>query len=201
MVTSKIDLSSYVPSKSIPFLNKLIEKTEVNLIIKNKRKTKLGDYRPPINGSMHQITINNDLNKYQFLITLLHELAHLLNWNRHERAVKSHGIEWKDEFKTLLQDPTIGECFPTDIQIAINDYISNLKSSCSLDLGLQRALKSYDIPTNKGFIADLEIGNAFKTDNGREFKILEKKRKRLKCIEIKTNRLYLFNPAHSVFPL
>ena len=59
--------------------------------VKKSRSSKYGDYRPPLKGSNHLITINYDMNKYAFLITLVHEIAHLTNWNKHKDKVKPHG--------------------------------------------------------------------------------------------------------------
>ena len=49
----------------------------------------------------YQITINNDLNKYRFLITLIHEMAHLVTFKDMPRS-KPHGKEWKINFQRLM---------------------------------------------------------------------------------------------------
>ena len=197
-IVSAEDISPYIPASVVPFVTQLINHTGVDLRLKNKLKNKLGDYRAPYNGTGHRITVNNDLNQYQFLITLLHEFAHLLNWNKHESKVKSHGEEWKQEFKTILNNDVVKDCFPDDIKEALDKHLLKLRSSCSLDIELQRVFFNYDESSSKVFIADLSNGMTFAIDNGREFLVIKKLRKRLKCREISSNRIYLFNPAHAV---
>ena len=95
-------LAKYIPAKSIEVIAQWIYHFNFKLKIKKSRTTKYGDYRPPMKNTNHQITINNDLNEYAFLITLIHEIAHLSNWEKHKSKVKPHGEEWKSEFKTLM---------------------------------------------------------------------------------------------------
>ena len=39
----------------------------------------------------HRISVNGNLNKYSFLITLIHELAHLLTFTQYKNRVDPHG--------------------------------------------------------------------------------------------------------------
>lgn len=56
----------------------------------------------PRKGLNHQITINQNLNKYAFLLTLVHEIAHLITYVNHGWNVKGHGPEWKNCFKKQI---------------------------------------------------------------------------------------------------
>src|SRR3954471_22255295 len=88
-------LYKYIPEKAVPIIAEWIYVHDFKLRIKKTRTSKYGDYRPPHSGNNHQITINYDMNKYAFLITLVHEIAHLTNWNKYKDRVKPHGEEWK----------------------------------------------------------------------------------------------------------
>jgi predicted SprT family Zn-dependent metalloprotease len=46
-----------------------------------------------VNGK-HEITVNSNLNKYKFLITLIHEISHLVAFEKFGRNIKPHGNEW-----------------------------------------------------------------------------------------------------------
>ncbi len=102
MKTYKDILLEYLPEKAVPEILNWLENSNVQLKITRNRHTKLGDYRPPIKHKFHKISINYDLNKYNFLITLIHEFAHLNIWEQFKNRVKPHGKEWKEEYSKLL---------------------------------------------------------------------------------------------------
>ena len=70
----------------------------VTVEVTRPSKTRLGVFIPKHNGK-NLIKINRDLNKYSFLITLVHEMAHASIWIKFGRRVKPHGDEWKRNFK------------------------------------------------------------------------------------------------------
>ena len=78
-------LKTYIPQQSIAKISFWLNEYDCQLKIVKARKTKLGDYKF-IKGR-HFITINENLNQYSFLITLTHEIAHLIVQVR-ERATK-----------------------------------------------------------------------------------------------------------------
>ena len=108
MKTYKEVLLDYIPEESVLPVLDFLNTSNVQLKITKSRSTKLGDYRPPIRSKFHKISVNHDLNKYNFLITLIHEFAHLNTWEEHKRKVKPHGKEWKQKFRELM-DPYINE--------------------------------------------------------------------------------------------
>jgi predicted SprT family Zn-dependent metalloprotease len=123
----------------------------------------LGDYRPPYAGQGHRISINYDLNSYSFLVTTVHEFAHLLTWNEHKRKAKPHGSEWKANFKRMMRPFFEKEVFPMDIQRAIVQYLENPAAASCSDLRLSRALKAYDAsPEHLCLLETLPIGSLFK---------------------------------------
>ncbi|SKB47099.1 hypothetical protein SAMN05660841_00721 [Sphingobacterium nematocida] len=195
-------LSKYMPEAAAPIISQWINDTSCRFKVSRSRKTKLGDYRAPFKGSPHQITVNHDLNPYSFLITSIHEFAHLKTYQDHKSTVKPHGAEWKQNFISLMQPFIKLSIFPNDILIAISSYMNNPAASSCTDLTLYRALKKYDskdLTEDATVVEDLPQNTIFVLKNGRKFKKMEKVRKRYKCLEIATNKIYLFHPIAEVF--
>ena len=84
---------SYVPSKSTKLLQCWVNELNVKVVISSPRKTKLGDFK--VIGNKLIISVNNNLNKYAFLITFTHELAHAFVFKKHKNSVNPHGDSWK----------------------------------------------------------------------------------------------------------
>lgn len=195
-------LSKYIPENASPIISRWIIDTGCQFKITRTRKTKLGDYRAPYKGGSHQITVNHDLNPYSFLITTIHEFAHLKTWNDFKNKVKPHGLEWKENFKELMQPFIKLNVFPTDIVQAISNYMNNPAASSCTDLNLFRTLKKYDTKKHTAIhIEEIAENTLFMLENGRIFKKLEKVRKRFKCIEVSTNKIYLFHPLAEIMPM
>ena len=189
------NLSSFLPIQALKKINKWLSSFDCKVIITNPRQTKLGDYRSPNNNKNHIISINNNLNKYSFLITLTHEIAHMMIWEKYKNNVKPHGPEWKEMFKKLMIN--FMPVFPTDIQKCLAIHLKNPKASSSSDHELQKILRKYDKnPTLT--ISDIHYGSIFSTPNGKRY-IKEKKiRTRFQCKSLDNNRIYLFSPLAEV---
>ena len=192
-------LSKYIPSTAAPIISQWINNTGCRFKVSRSRKSKLGDYTSPHQGKPHQITINHDLNPFAFLMTTIHEFAHLKTYQEFRNNVKPHGPEWKNNFRELIQPFLSLEIFPPDIVLAINKYMDNPAASSCTDLGLYRTLKTYDQKDdNIKHIEDIPPLGYFSMKNGRQFQKFEKLRKRYRCIELKTKKTYLFHPLAEV---
>jgi hypothetical protein len=135
------------------------------------------------------------------LVTLLHELAHLLTFDNYGHRVMAHGKEWKQEYSKLLALFLLHKIFPADIKKALLKSLQNPAATTCGEEHLTRILRKYDPPTTKkgwSLIEELSGGSLFKTRDGRVFKRMEKLRKRYKCIELKTGAVYLFNALYEV---
>ena len=189
------NISSFLPKQSYKKINNWLLSFDCKVIITNPRQTKLGDYRSPCMGGNHKISINNNLNKYAFLITLTHEIAHMMIWEKYKNNVKPHGNEWKEMFRKLMIN--FIPIFPSDIQQCLAIHLKNPKSSSSSDYTLVKTLRKYD-KNPMLTIADIPDGSIFLTTNGKRY-IKEKKiRKRFQCKSLDNNRTYLFNPLAEV---
>ena len=164
---------------------------KIQLRIKNPRLTKLGDYRPPTSESSHRISINRDLNPFAFLITFMHEVAHLVNFEKSGPRVPPHGIEWKREFQ-IVSSPIIQQnLLPNDVHSALNRYLKNPKASSCTDANLVRTLRNYDASKEHLLVEEIPTNEMFETQDGRRFIKLKKMRTRFRCQEVKTGKIYL----------
>jgi len=191
-------LQKYLPELAVAPCFELIKTHSVHLKIVNHRVTRHGDYRRLPNG-LHQITVNASLNKYRFLITLVHEIAHLVAFEKYGRRIKPHGTEWKQTFQHLMVPFIRPEVFPSQLLPIIASHFKNPKASSSTDARLSIALKAFDEEERKNsYVYELPQGSIFRLYNGKLFKRGNRKVKRYECIELSTGRLYLFQPNAEV---
>lgn len=195
-------LKKYVPERAIPYCIEWISENKINLKISRSRNSKYGDYRPPQDGYGHRISINHDLNPYAFLITFIHEVAHLNQWKIRKRITVPHGKEWKNEYKKLMMPILREHIFPPDIVKALNDYMQNPAATSCTDHHLLRTLRNYDHPEDRWLtLEEIETGAKFKIRTGRVFIKQHLLRKNFCCIEVKSKSIYFINPVTEVMPL
>jgi len=199
----KQTLGKYLPVLTIDKVYDWIIQYRIHFKITRSRNSKLGDYRPLNKGKAHKITVNHDLNQYAFLITFVHEVAHLTAYEKYQNRVLPHGQEWKNEFKELLVPFMTKHIFPDDVLAALSEYIQNPAASSCSDAHLLRTLRKYDkkkssletilhvedLPENATFLYREKI-----------FKKGKLLRKRYQCTELSSKRSYLFSPLAEVSP-
>ncbi|MFY0607120.1 MAG: SprT-like domain-containing protein [Cyclobacteriaceae bacterium] len=190
----------FVPTEAVSYCAKLLDYFGFEFQIKNSRQTKLGDYRYQPNLKKHTITINNDLNKYSFLVTYLHEVAHLVTYKDHGRKAAPHGAEWKLNFQKVAQPVLNEKVYPPEVLMALRNYFKNPKAASCSDPVLYKVLKQFDGATDKITLSKIAIGQEFNF-NGKVYKKLEKKRTRSVCSELSSNRRYLISEVAAVKPL
>jgi hypothetical protein len=184
------DYKNYIPQKAIPFVQFLIDQHSFDLIIVNQRQTKHGDFRTLPNGRF-QITVNNNLNQHQFLLTLVHEIAHHVTHQKFGR-VQPHGSEWKTVFQHLMLPFLDPEIYPMEILPYLARYLKNPKASTDTDVNLSLALKRNQAETGKNFIFEIPSGGLFEFKNI-IYKRGDKRRTRFECINMNNKKVYLFN--------
>jgi len=192
-------LQHYLPPGAAAGVMELLLQYKVHLTITKERKSVLGDYRHAVDSKTHRISVNGNLNKYSFLITLIHELAHLVTFLEYGHRVAAHGREWKHLYKLLLIRFMQLPIFPADITAALKASLHNLPASSCADEGLMRVLRQYD-PRQEGrsLVEELPDGALFALDDGKVFRKGKRLRKRYQCEEVSTGRLYLFSPIYEV---
>lgn len=191
-------LKQYIPEGSFEALMHPITQFKVQLTVSRKRQSILGDYRHAHGHLGHRISVNGNLNKYSFLVTLLHELAHLFTFEKYRGVVKSHGPEWKTEFSAILRDFIELNIFPDDVKQALVKSLRNPAASSCSDVLLLRVLRNYDAnPQQLVLVEELQRNDLF-IAHKRIFKMGEKIRTRYKCLETATGKWYLFSPVYEV---
>lgn len=180
----------YVPEGTEKYVVELLARYKIQLKLNKPRSSKYGDYRSPGFGDrQHRITVNKDLNPYAFLTTFLHEVAHLIAFEKHRNTIEPHGREWKEEFKLLLHPVVLHHRLPQDIQKALMHYMADPSASSCSDKGLMKVLALYD-KDNKVFLEQLPEGSLFRMDTGRVFRKGKKLRSWYICYQQPGNREY-----------
>lgn len=190
-------LLRYLPEHAVKPVFDLIVANEVHLKIVNQRVTRHGDYRKAVNGK-HEITVNGSLNKYRFLMTLVHEISHLVAFEKFGRDIKPHGNEWKYTFQRLMVPFIRPEIFPAQLLPLLARHFKNPSASSDTDATLSLALKQFDHPNDKNYIFEIPYGSLFRIHNGKIFKKGALRTKRYECTEVSSGRMYLFNPNAEV---
>jgi hypothetical protein len=190
-------LSKYIPEHAVKPVFDLIVANQVHLKIVNERQTRHGDYRRGHTGK-HEITVNASLNKYRFLITLIHEIAHLVAFEKFGRNIKPHGNEWKYTFQRVMVPFIRPEIFPGNLLPLLARHFKNPTASSDTDTTLSLALKQYDAGNDKNYVFEIPYGSIFRIKNGKIFKKIAVRTKRFECLEISSGKTYLFNPNAEV---
>lgn len=192
-------LASYLPEGTFEQVITYITEYKVHLTITRERQSVLGDYRHPYDNKGHRISINGGLNKYAFLLTLLHEIAHLVTFIKYGHRVSAHGKEWKQEYSMILREFVGKQYMPHDVEASVRESLHNPAASSCADEALMRVLKRYDRQKENHYLVEqLPTGQLFKTKDGRVFRKGERIRKRFRCEEVPSKRIYLFSPVYEV---
>jgi predicted SprT family Zn-dependent metalloprotease len=115
----KTKFVSYFPGNALEEVMKMIKKYHIHVKITRSRKSRLGTYIYPQRCNYHTITINGNLNEYEFLEVFLHEYAHLLAHINHGDSIKPHGIEWKNCCREVYRHFIRKNLFPLDVCSAL----------------------------------------------------------------------------------
>lgn len=186
-------LKKYLPEQAVLPVYELIKSHKVQLKVVNERKTRHGDYRRMHTGT-HRISINSNLNPYRFLITLIHEIAHLVAFEKYGRFIKPHGREWKSVFQQLILPFLNPAVFPTELLPILARHFKNPTASSDTDVKLSLALRKFDPLNGKNYIFEIPVGSFFKIHNGKLFKKGKRRVKRYECIEVSSGKTYIFHP-------
>lgn len=192
--TSIAFLEQFLPHGAFEQIAPFFRTHTIHLTLTHERRSVLGDYRHPVpEAPYHRISINANLNPYSFLITLLHELAHLFTFVHFEHKAPPHGKEWKTQFRHILI-PFMGKrFFPAEVEKALYAYLHNPAASTCTDSHLYKALYRYD-DHKPGFklVDDLGENQYFETEDGEVFQKLEKLRTRTRCKNVGNGKVYFF---------
>ena len=206
------ELQSHIPENSTGYILNWFQTTPVHFRISRARSSKFGDYRSPVKNRPARISVNRNLNRFDFLLTLVHEMAHHevcagssarvsgIGFPRRKRRTGPHGTEWKNHYRTLMEPLMNDSVFPADILSPLVNYFENPHPSSKMDNLLVTALKKYDVPDGSVFIDLIPFNAEFSLPGGRRFRKREKLRKRFRCECLDNGKTYLFSPMARVFP-
>ncbi|MFZ5552269.1 MAG: SprT-like domain-containing protein [Bacteroidota bacterium] len=189
-------LRRYLPTNTEETVAGWIIEHRVHFRITMPRTSRYGDYMSPHKGKSHTITVNGDLNRYSFFITVVHEFAHLQTFLKYGNYVKSHGEEWKKEFK-ILMGPFLNEfIFPRDLLDALSSHMADPNASSCYDHHLTRHLKKHDAEPAV-FLEDIPDNGEFLL-NGVKYIKGVKLRTRYQCRQAGTSRVFLIGKTAEV---
>lgn len=193
------NIKQHVPEQVMPILKKWFTPNPFELTVTRARTTKLGDYRAKRGTLPHRISVNHNLNIYAFLITLTHEFAHLLVYEKHKNKVLPHGLEWKNQYAALILTLLENNIFPNDIAVILVVHIKNPAASSCRDFNLTLELKKHDVGVKSTIhLIDLPEGAIFSLKNNRTFTKGKKRRTRYFCLENSSRKQYLIHGAAEV---
>ena len=184
------DYHKYIPEKAIPFIQFLIDTHNFTVKIVNQGQTKHGDFRKLPNGRF-QITVNNNLNPYQFLLTLVHEIAHHVTHQKFG-IVQAHGKEWKTVFQHLMLPFLRPDIYPKEMLPFLANYLKNPKASTDTDANLSLILRGNIAEKGKKFMFEIPLDSFFEF-NKTIYKKGNKRRTRFECLNMSNHKIYLFN--------
>ncbi len=184
-------LQKHLPAQAVPYCVDLLIQHQFHLKVVKQRSSKFGDYRYSSTAlHQHTISVNENLSKYAFLITYIHEVAHLQTFKRYGHRINPHGKEWKKTFQQLMLPLLSDKVFPAAILHPLQNYMMNPKASSCSDMFLFRALQPSDQSSQYSLLLDIPSGEKFKL-NGRIFQKGVLRRTRVICKEGNTGKHYL----------
>ncbi|MBP6386830.1 MAG: transcription elongation protein SprT [Pseudarcicella sp.] len=186
----------YFPPMAVEYCFTLWSNLKFKFKITQHRNSKLGDYSYSTHRG-HNITINHNLNPYSFLVTYIHEVAHMITFQEYKGNALPHGIEWKRNFLKTFLPILNSEVLPETLLQALTNYLKNPKASSLADPKLVIALRVYDTICDTANqentsieLNQLPLGTNFKIGN-RLFSKGELRRTRYLCTDLTSNKKYL----------
>lgn len=194
-------LAKYLPERVVGYCSELIMLYKLHLHIEIERKDRLGDYSPHL-GKGNRISINHNLNPYDFLITFIHELAHHTAYKKYGSGHEPHGNEWKEEFKIHMRPVVMMRIFPADIEAPLIKHMRAPKNTHSGDVNLMKALMKYN-KTRELLLDDLAEGALFKMSPKARIIMRKgpKRRTYYNCVDVQTNKKYLVHAVARIIPV
>jgi len=182
-------MQRHVPSAAQAYCVQLWEQQPFHFRVSRGRLTKLGDYRY-LRSKQHRISVNGTLNVYAFLITYLHEVAHLRAFQQHGFEIPPHGVAWKRCFQQLVQPVLHSAVFPEVVLSPLKQHMQNPKAASGSDPALTLALQRYDRQDGKLVLAEVKTGQGFRF---RKMTLIKEsvRRTRALCREVNSGRRYL----------
>jgi hypothetical protein len=183
-------LNQHVPAESVKYCQGLWAEFPFTFKLRKSRLSKVGDFTCR-SGQSPQITINRDLHPFLFLMTYVHEVAHLRVHKALGFKAEAHGEDWKGTFQSLMAPMLTIEIFPEPLLAGLMKHMASPKASSFSDAELTHLFRSQnEREKNVVLLSQIPEGSVFHL-HGRWFKKGKLRRTRVLCSEIKTRRQYL----------
>lgn len=189
-------LRKHLPAAAWPVVLQFLRRHAVEVRISKPRSTKLGDFRSATRTQPHRVSVNSDLNKYAFLVTLIHEFAHYTTFVKTRRWTAPHGSYWKSEYHRLMRPFMSRNVFPAELLHALEHHLFDAPASSCTDHDLMRVLRKYDRDPQP-MLEEIPERAVFRF-NDRIFVKGPQLRKRYKCHCLNDRRIYLIDPLAQV---
>lgn len=192
---------NYFPESSILMIYSFFEQEDFIFKITRSRISKKGDFKYSPFSKFVQITINSDLNPFEFLLVFLHELAHYFVYKNYSKWCKPHGEEWKFEYRRLIIKTVETVILPKDIKDTFINHLSKIKAGSCQDTLLTQVLMKYDKrEDNLTILANIPENSVFEFRN-RKFRKHQKQRTRIRCTDLFNLKTYLIHQSALVKPV
>ncbi|MDX1740573.1 MAG: SprT-like domain-containing protein [Rhodothermales bacterium] len=195
--TSVRRIRPYLPPGAEPLVVRLLREVPTDVVPVEARESKHGDFTIERGKSYGRITVNVCGNRYRFLLTLLHELAHSRVAMQYRRRVRPHGPEWKNEFSRLLFRLLRYQILTPRLRRAVYLHALSPKSTDEYDTELQLALRRFDTLDKRLTVVELEEGTRFSLDGGLVLRRGKMLRRRIQC-RTPDGQVYTVLPAARV---
>jgi len=183
-------LLKHIPAPAVQYSFQLWQSKPFKFKLRKSRQSKVGDFSCK-HGHTPQITINDDLHPYLFLITYIHEVAHLHVHVQYGHRVEAHGEEWKDTFRELLRPVMTPDIFPDKLLRGLKRHMVNPKASTFSDTEMTELLRNADPKWSRAtLLSEIPEGSLFGLQ-GKWFRKGTLQRTRVLCLELKTKRKFL----------
>lgn len=186
--------TTYFPAEASNYCRQLWETYNFDFHIVKPRRTRLGDFRAFPSGKT-QITVNQDLNPYAFLITYVHEVAHADVNRTYKKRIQPHGKAWQSAFQRLMQPLLAESIFPEEIVVPLQRYMSKPAATTYANPDLMAALRKVDVlwkvntDSNAILLRDVIEGEMFQFDK-KTFIRGTLRRTRIVCKEMSSGKSY-----------
>lgn len=189
----------YLPERSIVYCHQLWKEHHIQFTISPPRKSVYGNY--VYRHGIHHISVNGDLSPESFLVTYLHEVAHLLVRKSTTRRPKPHGIEWQRAFRAVMKPMLELQVFGSELTQALNRHLEKPRATSCADPVMHRLLMGSqemdEAEKDEVIIEKLAPGTRF-VFQSLIFRIIRKVRTRLECVRESDGALYRFQPTARV---
>ena len=183
-------LQQHLPASAVAYATLLWAEFPFDFKLRKTRLSKVGDFTCRL-GKTPQITINRDLHPCLFLMTYVHEVAHLRVHTVHGFKAEAHGGEWKSTFQALMEPILNGEIFPEPLLTGLKKHMAIPKASSFSDTELTQLFRAMDVRQKSAvLLSHIPEGSVFHLQ-GKWFTKGKLKRTRVVCHEVKTRRQYL----------